>query len=50
MKKCKFKNRISRYENGEFFFDEEDYTYSMFFKQYLWVHIVLVSLLAKACF
>lgn len=50
MKKCKFKNRISRYENGEFFFDEEDYTYSMFFKQYLWVHIVLVSLLAISMF
>ena len=50
MKKNKFKNKIPKYENGEFVFDEEKYTYSMFFKQYLWIHIVLICLLALSVF
>lgn len=50
MKKDKLKNKIPKYENGEFFFDEGEYTYSMFCKQYLWVHIVLVSLLVLSVF
>ncbi len=50
MAKNKLKNKTPKYEYGEFFFDVEKYTYSMFFKQYIWVHIVLISLLAISIF
>lgn len=50
MAKNKLKNKTPKYEYGELFFDEEKYTYSMFFKQYIWVHIVLISLLAISVF
>ncbi|MCM1368109.1 MAG: hypothetical protein NC184_04790 [Roseburia sp.] len=51
MRKKKQKQDISKlmkFENGQFFFGEEKYSYKKFLKNYCWLHLIIIGLLLVA--